>query len=87
MGSWIDCLCGEKLNTNLFSTDYGYFLISQLAFDGIPDPVDRKELEQLMFRAEKVLRCSRCARLLVFRKDNSVEYYSRDKLVSDDGSD
>lgn len=77
MGSWITCLCGMLINTNMFSAGTtAYMLVKDSDYDALDDdcdgpehlnnPVDRKKVEDLFLRkGTPVYRCSHCGRLVV----------------------
>ena len=66
MGSWIKCLCGYLIHTNLFAGENVFMLIKDSDYDSVEDPVDRDKLSDLFFRKGiPVYICSRCGRLLV----------------------
>ena len=52
MGSWIECLCGTRIRTNLFTGANVYRLINDSDYDTITDPVDRDKLSDLFLRKE-----------------------------------
>lgn len=66
MGSWITCLCGGLIHTNLFAGTTVYRLISDADYDALGDPIDRDKLESLFFeKGIAVYRCQACGRLVV----------------------
>jgi len=66
MGSWIECLCGTRLHTNLFTGTNVYRLINDSDYDTIEDLVDRDKLSDLFFnKGIPVYCCARCGRLVV----------------------
>ena len=66
MGSWIRCLCGGLIHTNMFCGTHISQLIEDSAYDAIEDPVDRDKLADLFFnKGATVYRCLNCGRLLV----------------------
>jgi hypothetical protein len=66
MGSWMECLCGARIHTNLFTGTAIYRLIKDSDYDAIEDPVDRGKLSDLFFKKGVTLyHCSRCGRLIV----------------------
>ncbi len=66
MGSWIRCLCGGLIHTNMFTGTHICRLIEDSDYDAIEDPVDRDKLEGLYFKkGVTVYRCLSCGRLLV----------------------
>ena len=66
MGSWITCLCGGLIHTNMFSGTHICRLIEDSDYDAIDDPVDRDKLRHLYFnKGVTVYRCLNCGRLLV----------------------
>jgi hypothetical protein len=50
MGSWLECLGGGRIHTNLFTGTNIYKLIKDADYDAIKDPVDRDKLSDLFFR-------------------------------------
>jgi hypothetical protein len=66
MGSWIQCLCGAFIHTNLFTGTDVYRLLKDSEYDSLDDPVDRDKLETLFFtKGIPVYRCKECGRLVV----------------------
>ena len=66
MGSWIICLCGGLIHTNMFCGTHISRLIEDSAYDAIEDPVDRDKLADLFFNnGATVYRCLQCGRILV----------------------
>jgi hypothetical protein len=66
MGSWLRCICGGVIHTNLFAGENICRLIKDSDYDAIEDPVDREKLSDLFFnKGIPVYHCSRCGRLLV----------------------
>jgi hypothetical protein len=66
MGSWITCLCGALIHTNLFAGTTVYRLISDADYDALDDPIDRDKLEALFFeKGIPLYRCQACNRLVV----------------------
>jgi hypothetical protein len=66
MGSWIECFCGARIHTNLFSGTDIYRLIVDSDYDAVEDPVDRDKLADLFLnKGIPVYHCRSCGRLLV----------------------
>ena len=66
MGSWIRCLCGGLIHTNLGAGTHICQLIDDSDYDAVEDPVDRDKLSDLFFKkGVSVYRCLGCGRLLV----------------------
>lgn len=65
MASWIQCDCGNQIHTNLFAGAGVYLLVRDDEYDALPEEADRKALDQLFIAARKVLRCSKCGRLII----------------------
>jgi hypothetical protein len=66
MGSWITCVCGALIHTNLFAGATAYRLISDADYDALDDPIDRDTVEALFFeKGIPVYRCRTCNRLVV----------------------
>lgn len=66
MGSWIRCLCGGLIHTNMFTGTHICQLIEDSDYDAIEDPVDQDKLSDLFFKkGVTVYRCLSCGRLLV----------------------
>jgi hypothetical protein len=73
MGSWMKCMCGGLIHTNMFSGTSIYQLIKDADYDALEDPVDRDKLSDLFFRkGVTVYRCHSCGRLLVEWDDEGV---------------
>ncbi len=77
MGSWIECLCGCRVHTNLFAGENVWMIIKDLDYDAIEDPVDRDKLHDLFFKKGiPVYLCSGCGRLLVdWDEEGGVTFY------------
>lgn len=66
MGSWIQCLCGTFIHTNLFTGTSVYRLLKDSDYDSLDDPINRDKLETLFFtKGIPVYRCKACGRLVV----------------------
>ncbi len=73
MGSWIECICGGLIHTNMFTGTKIYQLIEDADYDAIEDPIDRDKLYDLFFKkGVTVYRCHSCGRLLVEWGDKGV---------------
>jgi len=76
MGSWLECLCGGRIHTNLFTGTNIYRLIRDTDYDAIEDPVDRDKLSDLFFKKGiPVYRCEKCGRLIVEWEDGEPTFY------------
>ncbi len=90
MGSWIECICGSLIHTNMFTGTKIYQLIEDTDYDAIDDPVDRDKLDDLFFKkGVTVYHCHSCGRLLVEWDDKGVPtfYLSEVKLEKNISSD
>jgi hypothetical protein len=66
MGSWIQCLCGSSIHTNLFAGASVFRLIKDSDYDALDCSVDRDKLENLFFTLGiPVYLCKSCGRLAV----------------------
>lgn len=66
MSSWLECLCGERIHTNMFAGASVFRLIKDDDYDALDDPVDRDKLENLFFSLGiPVYLCRSCGRLAV----------------------
>ncbi len=66
MGSWIGCVCGGLVHTNMFTGTHIYQLIEDADYVAVEDTVDLDNLSDLFFKkGVTVYRCSSCGRLLV----------------------
>lgn len=66
MGSWIKCLCGGLIHTNLFTGTSVYRLIKDSDYDSLEEPIDVGKLSHLFFSLGiPVFRCHKCGRLAV----------------------
>lgn len=77
MGSWLHCLCGAKIHTNLFAGTGVYRLLKDADYDSVVDPVDRDKLETLFFvQGIPVYHCKACGRLVVeWDKESGPLFY------------
>jgi hypothetical protein len=77
MGSWITCLCGGLIHTNLFAGATVYRLISDEDYDALGDSIDRDKLESLFFdKGIPVYRCPACNRLVIqWDKEGTYLFY------------
>ncbi len=76
MGSWLECLCGSLIHTNLFTGTNIYQLIKDADYDALEDPVDRDKLSDLFFRRGiTVYHCQKCGRLIVEWEDGDPTFY------------
>jgi hypothetical protein len=77
MTSWLECLCGRPIHTNLFAGTSIYKLLKDADYDAIVDPVDRGKLSDLFFvKGITVYRCEACGRLAVeWNDDGEPTFY------------
>lgn len=77
MGSWVICLCGNKLHKNLFS-GAGISLVvpeewADQKFEGMDG---ERVIDALVLASEKQIHCPRCSRLVLIN-DGDSEYRVR----------
>jgi hypothetical protein len=77
MTSWLECLCGNLIHTNLFTGTRIYKLLQDADYDAIEDPVDREKLSDLFLeKGITVYRCQQCGRLAVeWNKEGDPTFY------------
>jgi hypothetical protein len=74
----IRCTCGHTFGIGSFPTPNGYFLISEAAYDGLADPVDRRAIELLVLGGVQLYRCVKCGEIIIrWKKDAPLEFYAR----------
>jgi len=77
MGSWIRCVCGNQIHTNLFSGAKVFRLIRDDEWDALGDNPSWQDVSVLFVRSREVFRCAKCSRLIVsWESDREPTYYS-----------
>jgi hypothetical protein len=77
MSSWITCLCGRQLHTNLASGGEVSLLLPEEILE-----IPRAELSpdqimgMLVTSADTVVQCPSCKRLAIARRTGSVDFFS-----------
>jgi hypothetical protein len=79
MGSWLRCVCGNQIHTNLFSSANVYRLIRDDEWDALGDEPKWRDVSVLFVRNREVFSCPKCSRLIVFwDRDGEPTYYTQE---------
>lgn len=65
MSSWLRCVCGNLLHTNLFAGAGVFKLILDEDFNQLTEPFDTDAVSHLFGHGRTMYRCSHCDRLYV----------------------
>lgn len=80
MGSWVVCLCGNKLHKNLFCGAGISHVVPEEWFEQDFEGMDGEGVvSKLVLISEKLIHCPQCARLVLVddrRGDLVVRFYS-----------
>lgn len=67
----VTCGCGRAIRVGDFPGPRAYRVVSEDAYDGLEDPVDRRKVAQLLVASALMVRCEDCGRILIREADSS----------------
>ena len=74
------CNCGKYFSTDSFPSEFGFKMFSEVDYDKIDDPVNRKTLEELYLNSTSVYECPYCKRFVILKKDGVIEFWTKEIL-------
>ncbi len=94
MGSWIKCLCGMLIHTNMFCGTPVYMLVKDSDYDALDNneepeawnkAIDRSKVEDLfLHKGTPVYQCTHCGRLVVeWKQELGPMFYLPELKVED----
>ncbi len=79
MSSWILCICGEKINKNLFSGNQWSILVSEESLDRVV--VTEPDLNDIIVRSKIAKNCPSCGCLIMVDEiQNNVQYFKEQEV-------
>lgn len=83
MASWISCICGNRLHTNLFSAAKVFRLIRDDEWDALGESPDWHDVSLAFLNGREVFRCAKCSRLIVFWERGGPPMYYVENMPND----
>ncbi|MFC2028011.1 hypothetical protein ACFLU3_04925 [Chloroflexota bacterium] len=76
MSSSIACICGKRINKNLFSGNNCNLLVPEAMLD--KEPILEDDVSRIIIEAEVVVKCPNCHRIAIINdKTNEISFYEK----------
>lgn len=79
MSSWVLCVCGQKLNKNLFAGNQWQILVPEESID--KDTVTDSDLNCIIVKSKISKNCPECGCLVVVDDQNNKVKYYKEQVV------
>ena len=83
MGSWVTCVCGNRIHKNLFTSTGVCVVVCDEVLDGFEDDSVAGDCVSEIVRSGDILvRCSQCGRIAIEGKSGGITLYAKEESSS-----